>query len=164
MNAILMDEIFRLAFFELGAGVNEDNLALARFRFLAIKNDDGAGRGGVVEKIVGEQDHAFDRILFDEPFADFLFAVFGLVAAAARDRAGVEHDSGASIWFERGERVLQPGPIGFAGGDAALFLEPAERVVFINRFIEGLVPHRIGHDDVEFFQAGVGVAELWICH
>ena len=60
--------------------------------------------------------------------------------------------------------MLQPSPVGFAGGDSALFLEPAERIVFINRFIERLVPHRIGNDDVEFFQTGVGVAELWVHH
>ena len=60
--------------------------------------------------------------------------------------------------------MLQPGPIGFSGRDAALFFEAAERIVFINRFIERLVPHRIGNDDVEFFQAGVGVAELGVAH
>ena len=43
-------------------------------------------------------------------------------------------------------------------------LESLKRVVFINRFVERLIPHRIGHDDVELFQAGVGVAELRVGH
>src|SRR5213596_3131680 len=61
-----------------------------------------------IRKWFGEQDAVEGVIMLGYPFAGFLFAVLGLIAAAARDRAGVEHDRRAPGWREGSERVLQP--------------------------------------------------------
>ena len=58
VNTVLGNVVFRLAFLEFGAGVDEDDFALTRLRFLTVEDNDDAGRGHVVEKIVGKQDHA----------------------------------------------------------------------------------------------------------
>ena len=58
--------------------------------------------------------------------------------------------------FMAGERVLEPGPIALAGGDAAGRAEAVERVVGEDVRREGLVPHRIGDDDVVVAHLAVG--------
>ena len=103
---------------------------------------------GVVEEVVGQQDHAVDQIVIDEPLADVALLVLVLRARAARDRAGVEHDRRAAMIVQTGERVLEPGPIALAGGDAARGAEAVERIVGEYVGVERLVPHRIGDDDV----------------
>src|SRR3546814_3735148 len=70
---------------------------------------------------------------------------------------------GAAVVLEAGDGVLQPGPVGLAGGDAAGFLEAVEGVVLEDLRVERLVPHRVGDDQVEAFE-GVAVAVLGVAH
>src|SRR5581483_5644183 len=96
VNGVFGNEILRLAFLELGAGVDQNDFAATGLRLVPVENNDNSRSSGVVKKVVRKQDHPFDHILLDKPFADFLFAILGFVAAAARDCAGIEHNGGAA--------------------------------------------------------------------
>src|SRR3546814_11782853 len=76
----------------------------------------------------------------DEPAADVALLVLVLAAATAGHRTGVEHHRGAAVVLEAGDGVLQPGPVGLAGGDAAGFLAAVEGVVLEALRVERLVP------------------------
>src|SRR6185312_831592 len=155
--------VFRVALAEFAAGVDQHDLALAILWLVPAQHHDDAGGGGVVEQVVGQQDHAVDQVVFDEPAADVAFLVLVLAAAAAGDRTGVEYHGGAAVVAEAGDGVLQPGPVGLAGGDAAGFLEAVEWVVVVDGRVEALVPHRVGDDQVEALQR-VAVAVLGVAH
>src|SRR3546814_8399807 len=99
----------------------------------------------------------------DEPAADVALLVLVLAAATAGHRTGFEHHRGAAGVLEAGDGVLQPGPVGLAGGDASGFLEAVEGVVLEDLRVERLVPHRVGDDQVEAFE-GVAVAVLGVAH
>ena len=105
-NRILRNIIFRLALLDPPAGVEEEDSVLPRGRFAFTQHDDHAGGAGVVKKVVRQQDYAIDQIAIDKPFADVAFLVLVFRAGAARDRAGVEHDSRAAMIVKAGERML----------------------------------------------------------
>ena len=63
-----------------------------------------------------------------------------------------------------GERVLKPRPIAGAGGDAAGRAEAIEGIVGEDVGIEGLIPHRIGHDNVMRAHLAIGRTEFRIDH
>ena len=89
--------VLRVAFGELAAGVEQEELAFALLRLGLVQEEDDARRGGVVEKVFRQVDDALDQVLLDEPVAHVFFLVGVGVAGAARGGAGVEHDGGAAL-------------------------------------------------------------------
>jgi hypothetical protein len=132
LHPLLSQIILRRSLLKLPAGVDQHDFSLAVFGFVFAEHDDDAGGAGVVEEVVGQEDDAVDEVLFDEPFADVAFLVFVFAAAAAGDGSGVENDGGTAAGFQRGDGVLQPGPVALAAGDPAVFFEALEGVVFKN--------------------------------
>src|SRR5262249_5217795 len=128
------------------------------------QHHDHTGGGGVVEQIVGQQDHAVDQVAIDKPFTDVALAVLVLRARATRHRTGVEHDRGPAALAQTGDRVLQPSPVALAGGDTALGAKAVERVVFKDVGVERLVPHWVGDNDVVAADLAVRGFEFRIYH
>ena len=87
-----------------------------------------------------------------------------LAPGTARDGAGVKHHGGASAFVETGDGMLQPGPIAFASGDAALRAKTVERVVVEHVGIERLIPHGIGDDYVVGLDPAGGSLEFGVDH
>ena len=61
-------------------------------RFASVDDHHDARGGGVVEEVLGQQQHRLDQVVIDERLADVTLFVGALVAAAPADRTGVEHD------------------------------------------------------------------------
>jgi hypothetical protein len=116
-----------------------------------VQEQNDAGRGGVVEEVLGQVEDALDQVVVDEPLADGLLLVGAGIARAAGGGAGVEDDGGAAFVVEAGVHVLHPAPVGggFAG-EAGPGGEAVELVVVVVGLGEPvLVPHGIGDDAVE---------------
>ena len=110
--------VFRVALGELAAGVEQKDFALSFVRLRLVEHENNARRGGVVEKIFWQVDHAFDQVLLDEPSANFFFFVRVRVARASGGGAGIEDDGGTAFGIQAGQRDLDPAPVCFAAGIA----------------------------------------------
>ncbi len=72
-----------------------------RYHIVGKFSKKGVGKGGEVEIPAFRQvDGAFDQVLFNKPFADFLFLVRARVAASTGSRAGVQNHDGPAIVLE----------------------------------------------------------------
>ena len=60
---------------------------------LAVDDHHDAGRGGVVEQVLRQQQNGLDQVLFHERLTDSLLLIGTLIAAAPAHRAGVQHHS-----------------------------------------------------------------------
>src|SRR5258707_437625 len=144
---IIRKVVLRIAFGVLATCVKQKELALPLSCLFLIQNDDDAGRGSVVEKIFRQIDNTLDKVLLHEPATHVLFLVGAGVARTARGSSSVEHNGGATLWFEAGENVLHPAPVRLAARKARALRKAFEFVSFLVLFFElGLVPHRIGYD------------------
>ena len=129
----------------------------------AIDNDDDARRGGVVEKVLRQQDHRLDQIAFHESLANVPLAVGTLVAAAPTHRARVQHHRHTALLFQRGQHVLQPAPIRAGSGrDAQVKTFVGVVLVQIRRKV--LVPHGIGGDQIKGHEAAGLIAKGGVAH
>jgi hypothetical protein len=99
LDAGVGDEVLGVALFEDLAGVDEEDLALARLGLGLVQEQHDAGGGGVVEEVFRQVEHALDEVVVHEPLADGLFLVGAGIARAAGGGAGVEHDGGAALSF-----------------------------------------------------------------
>ncbi len=93
-DGIFRDVVLWVAFSELGGGVEQEEFAFALLGLRFVQEEDDAGRGGVVEKIFRQVDHALDEVLLHKPTAHVFFLVGVGIAGAARGGASVEHDGG----------------------------------------------------------------------
>src|SRR5690606_32478952 len=83
-DVLLRQVVLGPALLEAAAGVEQDDLTLARGGLALGEHDDDAGGGGVVEEVLRQQDHAVDQVAVDEPLADVAFLVLVLRAGADR--------------------------------------------------------------------------------
>ena len=163
-------EVLGLALLEELAGVHQQHLALAGFGLGAPQEEHDARRGGVVEEVVRQVEHAFHQVVLHEPAAHLALLAVAIVAAAAAGGAGIQHHGGAAGGLHAGVDVLHPAPVRTGlTGEARAGGETVQLVVGVIGLGEPvLVPHGVGHYAVEGLQApplaelGVfeGVADL----
>lgn len=162
LDAGLGNEVLGVALFKDLAGVDEQDLALARLRLGLVQEQHDTGRGGVVEQVFGQIQHALDQVVIHEPLADGLFLVGAGIARTARGGPGVEDDGGASGGVQAGVHVLDPAPVGggFAGkaGPGGKAVEYVGVVIGLGEPV--LVPHGIGDYAVEAAQFALLGAEF----
>src|SRR5581483_11597750 len=105
-NVGLRQMVLRLPLGEALAGVNQHDLTLAGCGLALVENHDYAGRGGVVEEVVGQQDDALDEVVVDEPLPNVPFLVLVPGAGTARQGSAVEDHCRSTSVVEGEKRVL----------------------------------------------------------